>query len=114
MNVLILIPVIYIIGIVLFCLWDAAVGFGVDFDGHEQPPLALVAAFWPAAIPILLINSYANFLSSLKEKRIKKEREASELAWQKKQKEEKLRIQLEREQEEYLKDVERELKSCHK
>lgn len=77
--------VIYILGVLSFCLWDACVGLGVDFDGYQNPPLAIVAGLWFISIPILLMYNFVRLCVYLKDIRIERQK-----------KEEKQRIQEEK------------------
>lgn len=99
----------WFVGGLLFILWDALIGLGVDFDGYENPPLLLVAAFWPIAIPCLLFYNFIRLCDYLKDKR--EERKKAER--KKKEKEEevarKLRIAAEKEFEESMAQVEAEM-----
>jgi len=79
-------------------IWDAFLGLGIDFNGRENPPLALVAFFWPCAIPITMLILFFKYLGGMKEKRLMKERVRR-----------KERIRIEREQELILANIESEL-----
>lgn len=63
----------YMVVALLFCIFDAAIGFGIEFDGYQAPPLGLVALFWPLAIPIMMLIAFIIFLEKIKKKRINKE-----------------------------------------
>jgi hypothetical protein len=94
----IFILLLYIIGIPLFYLGDAAIGYGVDFDGFETPPLSVVASFWPIAVPILLIHKFGKICVNLKTKRKEKE-----------SRKEKIRIALSDEEARAIEDAEKEV-----
>ncbi len=101
----------WFVGGLLFILWDALIGLGVDFDGYENPPLLLVAAFWPIAIPCLLFYNFIQLCQYLKEKREEHQREERK----KKEKEEevarKLRVAAEKEFEASMAQVEAEMRT---
>lgn len=65
--------IFYILGVLSFCLWDACIGFGYDFDGYHTPPLPIVAVFWFISIPILLLCGFVRLCIYLKEARIKRQ-----------------------------------------
>lgn len=90
----------YVIGIIVFQLWDAFIGFGFDFydDIREGPTAWLAALFWPAVFPIALIAGFGNFCAKIKSKRKEKSKQK-----------EKIRIALQEEQEHALKQVEEEM-----
>ena len=93
----------YLAGLVAFIVWDAIIGFGVEFDGGDWPPMALAVAVWPIMIPLALISVLLNSLQGLKEKRISR-RETKR----------KLRIALQKEEETLLEQVEEELQRTYK
>ena len=90
---------LYISAIIGFCLFDALVGLGYDFDGYKDPPLALVAVFWPIAVPILAVFGFARYTRNLKETRIAKQEHQRQL-----------RVAAEREVETAMKQVEAEIR----
>jgi len=94
-----LVFVSYLLMAMAFCAWDAFIGLPVEFDGRENPPLVLVAAFWPVAAPILVLVSFANFLGRVKEKREYREEQQR-----------KVRVAAQKEMDNYLEEVEKELK----
>jgi hypothetical protein len=84
----------------LIWLWDAFIGFGYgEWDGSINPPFILVAFIWPISIPYMIIDKFGNYLKSVKAKRIKKEESRT-----------KIRIAAEKELEEYLEQIEVDLK----
>lgn len=90
----------YILAIIAFCVWDAFVGFPFEWDGYKNPPLALAAVFWPLTVPIVLVAAISNFLFNVKEARLKKEENMA-----------RVRVAAEKEMNQYLEQVEEELKS---
>ncbi len=88
----------YIACIAGFMLWDAFVGLPANFDGHDNPPLWLVALFWPIATPCLMALQFSNFLEASKEKRVEKEKQRK-----------RLRVAAEKEEQRVLRQLEREL-----
>lgn len=91
--------VLYLLAMVAFCFWDSLVGFPANFDGQDNPPAAVIAAFWPIAIPILACMSLSIYLDRLKSNREEKENQLN-----------KIRIAAQKEQAIYLEQVELELK----
>lgn len=89
----------YFLMMMAFYAWDAFIGFPVEFDGHDQPPLLLVAAFWPIAVPIIILYKFSLSLEQVKRKRVVKEKQL-----------EKVRVAAQVEMDLYLEEVERELK----
>lgn len=65
--------ILYVCGLISFILWDACIGFGVDFDGTYNPPLFLVALFWFITVPCLLVYGFTKLCSYLKNARLKRE-----------------------------------------
>lgn len=65
--------IIYICGIVSFLLWDTFIGLSVEFDGYQQPPLVLAAAFWFITLPLLLVYRFIRFCNRVKDDRLKKQ-----------------------------------------
>ena len=70
---------LYVFAIIGFCLFDALVGFGFEFDGYNAPPLAVAAIFWPIAVPILLVFGFATYMEGLKKTRIAKQEHQRQL-----------------------------------
>jgi hypothetical protein len=102
---------LYILGAILFCLWDSFIGLGCELDGYENPPLVMAACLWPIAIPILLVYNFARLCEFIKESR--KERQESKRKNQEKirRQEEKLRIAAEKEFEASMAQVEEEMRT---
>lgn len=98
--------IIYIGMVIAVCLWDSLVGFGIEFDGRENPPLFLIAMFWFISIPTILIFAFGYFLSYLKQKRIERNKKKLRI----KADQERLRIKEEKEYQKIMKEVEEELK----
>lgn len=85
-------------GMVAFALWDAHVGFGVEFDGKAWPPTGIAYPFWFIALPCALCAGFARSLDGARNKRIKK----SEAQMR-------IRVAAEKEQEALLEQIEREM-----
>lgn len=98
MTVLLIIAA-YIACIIAFIAWDAFIGFPYEFDGHELPPLCLVAIFWPLALPFVFFDSLTEKFSKIKKNRIAKE-----------EKRNKLRIAAQKEIDNYMHEAEEEMK----
>jgi small-conductance mechanosensitive channel len=65
--------IIYILGVLSFCLWDACIGWGATFDGYQNPPLVLVAFLWFISIPILLMYNFVKLCNYIKDTRIERQ-----------------------------------------
>lgn len=91
---------LYMLVIFGFSAWDAFIGMPVNWDPNfdNAPPRWLAALFWPIAVPVVSIIAFAEFLENAKEKRIKREKEKN-----------RLRIKLQKEEEQLLKEVEEEI-----
>lgn len=89
---------IYFGGMFLFALWDAHIGFGVEFDGGDWPPMALALAFWPLTLPCAIVAKLMSGLNGVKDKRI-----------QKAEQQKRIRVAAEKEQEALLEQIEREM-----
>jgi hypothetical protein len=65
---------IYIIGYFLIMLliyaFDAFVGFDIEFDGNDAPPLFFIAFFWPLTIVISFFYYINKLFFILKRNRI--------------------------------------------
>lgn len=103
----------YFLTAISFMAFDAIVGLPVEFDGYENPPLWLVALFWPIAIPCMLAMRINNLFSSIKEKRLEREEKRRKIRIKiendeafLKREEEKLRRE---EEVKYLREVEADL-----
>lgn len=74
---------IYIVGLFGLPLWDAYIGTGVDEWGqgrpNDGPSLALASFFWFIAVPFLLIIAFCDKVESVKERRLKKNKQAEKL-----------------------------------
>lgn|SRR5574339_195620 len=101
----------WFVGGLLFILWDSLIGLGVDFDGYENPPLVLVAAFWPIAIPCLLFYNFIRLCEYLKDAREERQKKARKEQEKKRVQEEKLRIAAEKEFEASMAQVEEEMRT---
>jgi hypothetical protein len=89
---------IYLGGMACFALWDAYIGFGVEFDGGTWPPMGLALGIWPIVLPFAIGAKLMSGLDSVKEARIAKEFTQK-----------RLRIAAQKEQEEILQQVEEEM-----
>jgi hypothetical protein len=90
---------IYILGIIIFNVWDAFIGFGFEFpDISEGPNAILCSVLWPISLPIIMLIVFGNAMSKIKEHRIER-------------KEEKIRFRIaaEREREQILEQIEKEM-----
>lgn len=85
-------------GMVAFALWDAHVGFGVEFDGQAWPPTGIAYPFWFITLPCALCAGFARSLEGTKNKRIKKAEQQK-----------KIRIAAEKEQDALMEQIEREM-----
>lgn len=73
--------VIYFVGLFSFLYWDAAFGFGFEWDGGVVPPLGLAAIMWPIVLPCTIVIGglflfamrVASSLDSIKERRLERE-----------------------------------------
>lgn len=108
-NMLILILIIYVIGFILFCLWDAFIGFGniVEFDGYDAPPVFLVAWFWFIAVPVLLLFAFFDVLCSIKHSRKERAKLKRKMRVDAEEQARKILEEAEREMEEFLKNDKR-------
>lgn len=101
--------ILYTVGVIAFPIWDAYIGTGVRWGeksangAGENPPAGCAALGWPILVPILILMHLSNQLDSVKEKRIKVEKE-------------RVRVQLlaDKEQELALAQVEAELKQINR
>jgi hypothetical protein len=89
---------IYFGGMICFALWDAHIGFGVEFDGGAWPPAGLAYIFWPVTLFCAVVAAFSSSLDSVKEKRIKKAEQQK-----------RIRVAAEKEQEALLEQIEREM-----
>lgn len=64
---------LYILAMIAFVYWDAAVGFGCEWDNKNLPPLELAAFFWWIAVPGVIFFRIVNHLQAIKNKRLAKE-----------------------------------------
>ena len=62
----------YILAVFLFYLWDAAIGFGFEWDGHNShsPPLELMALLWPIGLFIAMISVFGSLCDNIKKARL--------------------------------------------
>jgi len=102
--------VLYIIGIFSFILWDAVIGLGTELDGISNPSLTIGAIFWFIFTPILLVFNFVQLCQYLKESRFKREEDAYKEKIKIQNKQEKIRIQTERDIEEALLELDKEIK----
>lgn len=65
--------IIYIVGIILFYLWDACIGWGYDFEEPGNPHVAVAALLWFISVPILMIHNFIRLCDYLKEARQKRQ-----------------------------------------
>lgn len=84
---------------ILMWVYESFVGFGYEWDGNNNPPFFIVACFWQLSLPVIGISKFADYLESIKIARIKREKERT-----------KIRIAAEKEMEEYLEQIEIDLK----
>lgn len=70
--------ILYILGGISFCLWDACIGWGIDFDGFHTPPLGVVAGLWFISVPILLVYNFVILCYYLKNNRIERQKKKEE------------------------------------
>lgn len=89
----------YIACIIGFMAWDAFIGLPFDFDGYQNPPVGLVAILWPLAVPICFFTWVSRAFSNIKKNRLTKE-----------ERRRKLRVAAEEEIEEYMDEVEEEIR----
>lgn len=90
---------LYIAGVIGFCVWDAVFGFSVvDFNGINNPPPIIPALVWFLAVPVIMLAMFVSLLSGIKDKRIIREKERKQL-----------RIKAEREQQAAMAYVDQEL-----
>jgi hypothetical protein len=82
MSTLLIVCSIYFAGVIIVPVWDAFFGLGYEFDGGEQPPLAVVATLWPISVPILFVALFCRFLEGVKGRRVDRERERIRIAHQ--------------------------------
>jgi hypothetical protein len=101
----------WFVGGLLFILWDSLIGLGVEFDGYENPPLLLVAAFWPIAIPCLLFYNFIRLCDFLKEEREDRQKQKRKAEEKKRVEAEKLRVAAEKEFEASMAQVEAEMRT---
>ncbi|HVI40081.1 MAG TPA: hypothetical protein VM577_05435 [Anaerovoracaceae bacterium] len=99
MFIALLILVAYLVGVVGFIAWDAFIGYPIDFDGYDAPPISLAAAFWPITLWFVLFAGIGNAFKKVKENRLNKE-----------EKQQRLRIAAEKELDIYIEEVEEEIK----
>jgi hypothetical protein len=89
---------IWIGGMVAFSLWDAYVGFGVEFDGCGWPPMFIAVPFWFLAGPAAIIRGLFSRLEKVKDVRLAKAEQQK-----------RIRIAAEKEQEALMAQIEREM-----
>lgn len=89
---------IYFTGLALFALWDAYIGFGIEFDGGDWPPLWLALVTWPFALPFAVGAKVSSSLDNVRENRIIKAAERK-----------RMRVAVQKEQERILQQVEEEI-----
>jgi adenylate kinase family enzyme len=98
-----------------FVIWDAFIGTGVDYDNDWRyfncPPLWLTAMFWWLSIPIITFSRFIDWSKSIKENRIERQEKEKALLILRKRQQEKLRVASEKEEEDILEQVEKELRS---
>jgi hypothetical protein len=70
---------IWIIGLILFCVWDAAFGWKVIEFGGKNPPTFMVSLLWFVVVPLILIGIVVDFLTSIKNNRLNKLEEKKQL-----------------------------------
>jgi hypothetical protein len=89
---------IYFGGMASFALWDAYLGFGVEFDGGDWPPLWLALVAWPIALPFAIGAKVSSSLDDVRETRVIKAAERK-----------RMRVAVQKEQERILQQVEEEI-----
>jgi len=62
-----------------FCIWDAKVGFGFEWDGFDRPPLVLAAFFWPITLPYAFFMWFSKALTRAKKARLAREAEQEKI-----------------------------------
>jgi hypothetical protein len=60
----------YILAALLFCLWDAAIGFGFEWNGEDTPPLILAAVLWPIGLLIAMVSVFLKLCLNIKDARL--------------------------------------------
>lgn len=86
---------LYLIGVALFFIYDAKVGFhNFEWSKGEIPPVSLAAWLWFMAVPWILVYSFFIWVDKSKKERIKQEQEK-----------ERIRIKTERDLQEASREV---------
>lgn len=88
---------IYFGGMACFALWDAYIGFGVEFDGGTWPPMGLALGVWPLVLPFAIGAKLMSGLDGVKENRIAKAHARKRLRIAAQQEEERIIQQVEQE-----------------
>lgn len=89
---------IYFGGLICFALWDAHIGFGVEFDGGDWPPAMMAYGAWPLILVCALFAGFIRSLDTVKDRRLKKAEQQK-----------RIRVAAEKEQEALLEQIEREM-----
>jgi hypothetical protein len=69
----------YALGAIGFYLFDALIGWGVELDGYNNPPVSFVAFFWMIAVPCLIVVSIFRWINRLKVSRLEKQKQKKQL-----------------------------------
>ena len=92
-----LILVTYIIGVFALPIWEACIGFNVNWDDRDAPHIVVASFFWMIALPVIWLISFIKWFEKTKDKRISKERLQRQLREELDREKEKSRYQAERE-----------------
>lgn len=69
---MILFLALYAAGMLAFALWDAYIGYGVEFDGQAWPPVPIAYGAWPITLAATIVALLGRSLQGAKDRRIKK------------------------------------------
>jgi hypothetical protein len=94
----ILILGIYFGGMIAFAAWDAYIGFGVEFDGDDWPPMFLALTFWPLTLVAAIVAAIGGFMGNAKSARNERQKEQK-----------RIRIAAEQERDTLLAEIEKEM-----
>lgn len=62
--------IVWFSGILIFLLFEAIIGVGIDLDSEEYPGAIFTAVFWPITIPLIIMYHFMSLVSFLKRRRI--------------------------------------------
>lgn len=88
---------VYIIGIIVFPIWEACIGFNIDWEDRDAPTIVFASFLWFISLPIILIISFGKWFIKTRNKRISKERIQRQLREELDREKEKARHQAEKE-----------------